>query len=610
MTFTGCGIAGVLHTAGVSGRSPGAREVRAMTRALAHRGPDSEAIWEGPGVILGHRRLSITGPGEAGSQPMTRGHLTITYNGEAYNYRSLREQLRRRYPFTTGTDTEVVLRAWQHWGPAALNRLRGMYAFAIWDNRARTLTLARDRIGIKPLYYYRGNGFTVFASETEALLTCPQIPRRPDIETLARHLLLSSALQPGRCRTLIDGVTALLPATCLTLHADGRHQTATYWELPPQPPASPRTEPELAAELSGLLAGSVREMAVADVEVAVFLSGGLDSSAITAQAASGSELTAITLTHAHSEDDDLRYSRMLARHCQPRVRHHVITRAPASAIADIDAAGDLAAICDDPRHPAILANYQAVRDLGLRAVLNGQGADELMAGYAGLPAYAGLIRVAISGGAPDITALPAARQPPGLSARVLVRRSQAHEEFRAYHDSLPGPPLERLHRLLLAAQVARIVQFEDFLSMRASIEARFPFLDHRIAEWCFTVPYTLHLQPGARQGKALLRQALHGILPAYLLRRPKQVFPHPGAARLRASLAATAIACHAELRDDPLLPELFDIPPDRDLPAMPARTLWLLLATWRWHHRLQSAPVLASRSSLPAPVDRESGGDR
>jgi asparagine synthase (glutamine-hydrolysing) len=609
VTFTGCGIAGVLHATATSGRHPGVREVRAMTGALAHRGPDSEAIWEGPGVILGHRRLAITGPGEAGSQPMTRGHLTITYNGEAYNYRSLRQQLRSRYLFTTGTDTEVVLRAWQHWGPAALNRLNGMYAFAIWDNRARTLTLARDRIGIKPLYYYRGNGFTVFASETEALLTCPQIPRRPDIETLARHLLLSSALQPGRCRTLVDGITALPPATCLTLHADGRQRTVTYWELP-QPPGPPRTEPELAAELSGLIARSVREMAAADVEVAAFLSGGLDSSAIAAHAASGSDLTAITLTYPRSKDDDLRYSRMLVQHCQPRVRHHVIARASASAIADIDAAGDLAAICDDPRHPAILANYQAVHDLGLRAVLNGQGADELMAGYAGLPAYAGLIRAAISGGAPDITALPASRQPPGLSTQVLARRSQAHFELRTYHDSLPGPPLERLHRLLLAAQVARIVQFEDFLSMRASVEARFPFLDHRIAEWCFTVPYTLHLQPGARQGKALLRQALHGILPTYLLRRPKQVFPHPGEAGLRASLAATATACHAELHDDPLLPELFDIPPDRDLPALPARTLWLLLATWRWHHRLQSAPVMAGRPLLPASAYRESGGDR
>jgi len=380
------------------------------------------------------------------------------------------------------------------------------------------------------------------------------------------------------------------------MRADGRQQAATYWELPPpQPLAPPKTTVEVAAELRGLLAASVRDMAAADVEVAAFLSGGLDSSAITVQAAADSDITAITLTHPHGEDDDLRYSRILARHCHPRVRHRIITRPPAFTIADIDAACDLAAICDDPRHPAILANYQAVRDLGLRAVLNGQGADELMAGYAGLPAYAGLICAAVRGRVPDITALPAARQPPGLSGQTLACRSLAHEELRSYHDSLPGPPLERLHRLLLTAQVARIVQFEDFLSMQASVEARFPFLDHRIAEWCFTVPFTLHLQPAARQGKALLRQALHGILPQPLLTRPKQVFPHPGAAGLRASLAATATACQAELRDDPLLPVLFDVPHARELPALPARTLWLLLATWRWHRRLQATPFLAGR---------------
>jgi asparagine synthase (glutamine-hydrolysing) len=208
VTFSGCGIVGVLVLDQAAGRVPGERDVREITAALAHRGPDAQATWTASGVILGHTRLAILGLGDVGNQPMTRDSLTITYNGEASNHQDLRRELERDYRFTSGTDTEVVLRAWNKWGPAALERLDGMFALAIWDARDRTLTLARDRAGIKPLYLYHGCAYTVFASEVEAMLRCPLVPRDPDRAAIARHLLLSSA----RSVMVVAGGRARMPA--------------------------------------------------------------------------------------------------------------------------------------------------------------------------------------------------------------------------------------------------------------------------------------------------------------------------------------------------------------------------------------------------------------
>jgi asparagine synthase (glutamine-hydrolysing) len=604
VVFSGCGIAGVFRTwTGPLGPGPGpggeaVEAVRRMTRTLAHRGPHGEGVWEGDGVVLGHRRLAVTGLGDAGAQPMTRDHLTIVYNGETYNAPALRAELAATYPFTSHTDTEVVLRAWQHWGPAALDKLRGMYAFAVFDARTSQLTLVRDRLGIKPLYYHHGDGFVLFASEIEALLASGHVPRHPDLDALARQLLCSTTLSVDPARTPVDRVFALPPATVMTLEPGKRPDTRTYWALPHRSPAAQRRGVDRAGELNRLLDESVHGMLMGDVPVAAFVSGGLDSSAITALATQHGLLPGITTTYAASPspeaEDDLHHSRLLAHHLGDRLRHHVIAQPATVVLEDLDAICDLAAVGDDPRHLAIWRNYRAVHDLGLRVVLNGQGADELMGGYVGRPST---IRHLVDVQHPLYTTahtLAASRQIPGLSHDALALRDRAHQEVLDLYASLPGAPVERAHRLLVATQLGRVVQFEDFLGMRASVEARFPFLDHPLVEWAFTQPFATHIDAPARRGKAHLAAAMRRRLPPALLSRPKAVFPFPNMRTLQTSLAALVAEHHADLRSDPLVSRLFSIPSD---PAsLRPENLWPLLMLWRWHHKLRST------ARTPAPV--------
>jgi asparagine synthase (glutamine-hydrolysing) len=606
VTFCGCGIAGVLVLDRAAGPVPGERDVREVTAALAHRGPHAQATWTAPGVVLGHTRLAITGLGDAGNQPMTRDNLTITYNGEAYNHQALRRELERDYAFTSGTDTEAVLRAWDKWGPAALDRIDGMFALALWDARDRTLTMARDRAGIKPLYLCHGSGYILFASEVEAMLTCPLVPRDPDHDAIARHLLLSSALQPDPEATFITGIRALPPAATLTLHADGRRTERTWWTLPATPPGPGPAQADAAATLGALVHTVTGAMLTADVPVGILLSGGLDSASIAATAARhcapGTPVTAITTTYSDTTvggdinaaaATDLQHARILAAAHPAAIRHEVITRSSAVTLDDIDQATDLAAGCQDPRHPAILGMYRAARQLGLRAVLNGQGADETMAGYAGRPDYTAALPG--SGYDLDTSALAAARQAPLLSAAVLAHRPAAHRELRDLCASLPGPPLEQFHRLLLRAQIPCVTRFEDYLAMQSGVEARLPYLDHRILEWAFSLPFAMHLQQG-HHGKAVLREAMRPWLPPALAARPKQPFPHPDRNLLRQSLAALATTAWPEMRADPLLHTLYTIPPEPEIASLTTQALWNLLATWRWHRKLQPVPSIARTS--------------
>lgn len=599
--FSGCGIAGVLHfgradDAEAPGR-PGATSVRQMTDALAHRGPHGEGLWQQPGVVLGHRRLAVTGLGAAGDQPMTRDHLTIAYNGEAYNAPALRTELAAHFTFTTRTDTEVVLRAWQHWGPAALTRLSGMYAFAIWDAHDRCLTLVRDRIGIKPLYYHRTTRSVLFASEIEALLASGHVPRRPDSDTLTRQLLCSSTLQADPTRTPVADVRSLPPATAMTLYPDGREHRTRYWQLPgPPDECGVVSARQRVGELRELLADSVESMLMGDVPVAAFLSGGLDSSAISVLAATHQVLPCVTTAYNPGSDslagEDVAYSRIVAAHHPRRIRHHLTLQPYTLGLDDLDAVCDLAAVGDDPRHIAILGNYRAVRDLGLRVVLNGQGADETMGGYVARP---GFIQHLLDVRHPDPTAihtLPASRQVKGLSPLALSLRADAHAEIMDLHASLPGTPLERIHRLLVRTQLARIVQFEDFLAMRMSVEARFPFLDHHLVEWAFRQPFDAHVHAPTRRGKILLTQAMRHRLPAALLDRTKAVFPFPDQHDLQSALGSLATEHADELRQDALVGALFTVPDD--LAHAPVAHLWPLLSLWRWHHRLTSSPVPAT----------------
>lgn len=612
--FSGCGIVGALALGSDGDRRLPPLDLAAMTACLAHRGPDGEGLYRRPGIALGHRRLSILDPTSRGAQPMRRGSLVIVHNGEVYNFAELRRELEGRgVRFTTGTDTEVVLRAYEAWGPAAVGRFNGMFAFAVWDRERRRLFLARDRLGIKPLYTFCTSEIFLFASEVRPLLASGLVPPEADWEVLFQQALVSSFFQCDLVRTLVRGVGSLPPGSTLTLEADGRRRLDRYWRLPAGEDLDAPDE-ELAGELLELLDDSVRLRLISDVPVASLLSGGLDSSMITALAAArhgGAPLSALTLCHGGNggsgsggtgDDSDSEFARRVVE-ALPRVDHRTVSpRAQEIDVELLSAITDLASLPDDPRLPAVLANYREVRRTGAKVVLNGEGTDELMGGYA---AYNPLVRAALAtseGGDPVAAAWPYLAAPPeALHPDV---RDCGEAAFRAVSDrvaAFPGGPLRRCHAFLTTVQVHRILRFEDFLSMRFGVECRVPFLDHRVVEWAFRVPFERHLDEARRTGKMLLRRAARRVLPAAVAERPKQPFPHPDREQVVATLRRLLREHGDEIRGAEAVRRLFAepvlaLPWDR----FPAAELGLLLITWSWERAL--------RESLPpAPARRREG---
>ncbi|MFC5186745.1 asparagine synthase (glutamine-hydrolyzing) [Actinomadura harenae] len=609
-----CGIAGLLRPPRPTpAGDPDRVLVTAMAAAMVHRGPHDQGIWQDGPLTLGHRRLAICDLSPGGHQPMTYRHLTITYNGELYNQAALRARLSPTVPLTS-CDTQVVLAAWLQWGPAALEQMEGMFAFALWDVHQQRLTLARDRLGHKPLYLYSpAGGGIAFASEVDALLTLPDLPRRPHLPALHAQLLASPALAADPQATAVEAVTALPPGSLLSIGPDGRPARRTYWRPPTPhsghdtgsgagPPSTRRGR--AAGGLGSHVIRATTAMLMGDVPAGVLLSGGLDSSVLTVIAARRASPAAPlhTFTLAYPGDaarpgSDLAHARAVAEQLAPRVALHQVPRTDTLALDDIDAVLDPAVLPDDPRHPAILATYQAAAGHGLRIVLNGQGTDELMSGYLTRPWFRHLLH-------PDAFAgLPASRQARALTPDVLADRGGVHARLLQLYQSMPATPLERAQHLLTATQIPHILRFEDRLAMRAGIEARFPYLDDRLVGWCLRHPQSIHIAghsaPGGAQGKALLRRAFSPLLPAPVITRPKQVLPHPAARPLQQSLAALARDHHRDLAADPLIGHLFTLPNPSELDRLPASTLFQILGTWRWHLHLTRPPAPPRPRPLP-----------
>src|SRR5687767_2164399 len=276
-----CGIAGVL-TFDHAGETDASAAVARMVRALGHRGPDGQGTWTTQTPVgqlaLGHTRLAIIDLSERGAQPMARRHLAVTYNGELYNYRALAASLSGD-AFESASDTEVLLAAWLRWGSDALDRLDGMFAFALWDSRRETLVLARDRFGIKPLYFHANASRIVFASEVRALLASGLVERRLDPHALWHYLGYQTAPTP---RTLVDGVEMLGPGGWLEIDSRGQSHRRRYWHLLDAAARESVPESRVAAarEVQARLTDAVTSHMVSDVPVGVFLSGGVDSGAL------------------------------------------------------------------------------------------------------------------------------------------------------------------------------------------------------------------------------------------------------------------------------------------------------------------------------------------
>ena len=636
-----CGIAGIVRW---DGRPVLEDDMRAMCRAMVHRGPDEEGVYLGAGVGLGMRRLSIIDL-EGGQQPISNedGSIWVVFNGEIYNHRELRRQLTRDgHAFRTASDTEAIVHLYEDLGPRAVERLRGMFAFALWDAPRRQLLLARDRLGIKPLYYAELDGGVVFASELKPILQRPDIGRELNWEAVG-HLF--TFLATPSSSSIVKGVRKLEPARFATA-TDGRGvRVERYWDVEFQPDEH-SSEEELVEQLRELLVESVRLHQISDVPIGAFLSGGIDSSAVVATMAQLSSSRVKTFSIGFVEDDysELAHARRVAK--QFGTDHHELVLRPDV----VQIAEDLAWYLDEPFGDTSAIPTYMVSKLAsehVTVVLTGDGGDELFAGYDKyvteqrerqydrVPATIRQALGAVGRVMPDRVpgrrflshlALDGPRR--YLDASTLFRTDELRKLFRdeafrqiATHDPWTHALME-LGRVgsdwVAALQYCDLQTYlpldiltkVDRMTMAHSIEARPPLLDHRVVEFAATVPARYRLRDGTT--KYLLKRAMRGILPDGIIDRPKKGFAVPLARWLRGELAGftrdvlLSDACRERgLFDTKHVERLIELHRSgRDLDLQ----LWTLLSFELWcrrvldvpSYRLQPAARAAHERILPA----------
>ncbi len=556
-----CGIAGIFN---VDGRPVDVALLRAMTLAISHRGPDGDGFHVDGPVGLGHRRLAIIDLA-TGDQPMRSadGTIALVFNGELYNFRELRRDLEARGAvFHTTSDTEVMLRAYEAWDVDCLARLRGMFAFVLWDGRRRRLFIARDRAGIKPMVYAWDGRRFLFASEIKALLQDPSLPREIRWSALGDYLTYHYV--PG-AQSIFCGIDKLPPASYLLLEADGRGpEVRRYWDLRFAPDET-RAEADWRAELAVRLEDAVRSHLVSDVPIGAFLSGGLDSSTVVAMMARAGArpIRTFSIGFNESDFDELAYARLVARRFG--TEHYEFVVKPAA----LEILPRLAWQFDEPFADASALPTYYVSKITREQVtvaLSGDGGDEGFAGYRRYATAMGLARQLDHGAGRLLRPLyrAAGRMLPAgaRGQRYLELRGAASILDRYYlmmtghRGAAPGALLTRearaalppapgasvLHRLaaegcppdeVSTLQYVDVRQYlpDDILtkvdrtSMAVSLEARVPLLDHELMEFLATMPSRLKLADGA--GKVILKQVMAADLPPALLTRPKMGFGVP-----------------------------------------------------------------------------------
>ena len=576
-----CGIVGsfsLRHRERV--REPG---FDAALHAMRARGPDAEAIWNGPGVLLGHRRLAVLDP-EGGTQPLS-DLLTgdcLVYNGELYNYREIRRQLEGKgYRFRTVGDTEVVLRAWQEWGHNAWQRFNGMFALALYDAKAETLVLARDHAGIKPLYWTERAGQVRFASSWAALMAFPAVPRRLHLPAVA-HYLTSSRLTFG-ADTLLEDVHVLEPAHTLQFSRGRTEQPKPhrYWQLP-LPAEKAARFGEAREAVAETLRAAVKRQLISDVPLGGFLSGGLDSTILAALAQEKSEAPYAAHSVGYAEDSEWGEYQEWA-FVQAAQEHLVIpctevVLKPSTFVADwqhlLAAKGTP---LSTPNEVAIYRLAQAFRQHQTVA-LSGEGADEVFGGY-GLPHFSAMdyARAEMGLGNVDPAFAKALQAQYGRTSfesltdhylqlntwiprawqnalwmpdvrRELGGRDPVHAFYHQRLEALGElSPVDRYLHLHAAVNLEGLLQRLDSSTMAASVEGRVPFTDREVMELAFSLP-TNHkigwenltaardghnlvakdaLERGMVGTKRVLRSAFAAEVPADIRHRPKKSFPSP-----------------------------------------------------------------------------------
>jgi asparagine synthase (glutamine-hydrolysing) len=554
-----CGIAGIFE---FTAAAPSSDLLADMTRLLAHRGPDGSGQMVLDNVALGHRRLSIIDLSANAQQPMTDedGSCWIVYNGECYNYRSLRQQLvSRGYRFRSESDTEVILQLYRERGEGFLQYIEGMFALAIWDGKQRKLIIARDRIGIKPLFYHCGSQRLLFASEMKALLADPSVPTSIDIAALGDYLHLLS-ITDAHC--IFSAIRKLRPGTYLRVTPSGVEEKR-YWDLHIH--LDPKMKFETAVwEFDKRFAQTVASHMVADVPVGAFLSGGVDSSSIVARAIPFTSRPIETFSISFpglEEFDEGPYADLVAAHCG--AQHHEFNLTP-------DLIDSLPKIVWHADEPFAISSAFALYHLSklarehVKVVLSGDGGDELFAGYVWRHVDFPVAPVAQLVSSPlfrMIAETPALHRFLPLWLRARLRGGKARDErylqsFVAFQDADLEQVLEphvwysvrqiwgknevqryldeastseqltqKLYADVKTTLVSEMLTKVDRMTMAHGLEARVPFLDHHLVEWSFTVPGVHKLSNGS--GKRLIKEAMAGDLPAEVLHRPKQGFNVP-----------------------------------------------------------------------------------
>jgi asparagine synthase (glutamine-hydrolysing) len=590
-----CGIAGFLDPKRRSGDNELQAFATSMAAALRHRGPDAQGAWvdADAGVALGHARLSIIDLSPAGAQPMqsANGRFVISYNGEGYNAGELRAELERAgHKFRGHSDTEVLVEGFSEWGVGAtVERLIGMFAFAVFDRRERVLTLARDRLGIKPVYWGRVDGRVAFASELKAFAVLPGFAPEIDRQALAAYLCTGYVPAPA---CIYSGFTKLEPGSLLEIRDDGETRTERYWSLldvATRGQAAPLDidDEDACARLETLLTDAVMRRMVADVPLGVFLSGGIDSSTVTAlmQANSATPVKSFSIGFHEADYNEATQAKAVASHLGTDHTELYVTAEEAQGVVP-----RLPQIYDEPfadvsQIPTFLVSEMTRKHVTV--ALSGDGGDELFAGY---NRYGQGLRVAralrvlprpvatclsralgsISPSAWDRLsgAVPAGMRPrlPGeklqkLSAvldaepddyyRTLIAswskawslvEGARRPEQAPFSDAVRARFADELSWMQYADGVTYlpddILTKVDRASMAVSLEARVPLLDHRVAAFAWQLPEELKVRGG--QGKWLLRQLLYKYVPRTLVERPKMGFGVPIDAWLRGPLKAWA----------------------------------------------------------------------
>ncbi|MEM7391315.1 MAG: asparagine synthase (glutamine-hydrolyzing), partial [Verrucomicrobiota bacterium] len=558
-----CGIAGIFN---LDGKPVAINTLKDMTDVIAHRGPDGEGFWTDSFVGFGHRRLAIIDLTPRGHQPMRNdeGNLTITYNGEVYNFRELRRELEGKgYTFKSDTDTEVVLKAYEEWGRGCLDRLNGMFAFAVWDARSQEIFVARDRYGIKPVYYYFANNLLVFASEVKSILRHPDISARVCVPALNEYFSFQNIFTD---LTLFDGIK-LLPAghwLSARLGDASSLRTQKYWDFHFED-GDERSEQECMEELAARFDEAVRRQMVSDVEVGAYLSGGMDSGAVTCVAASQfKHIKTFTCGFDLSSASGIEIA------CDEREKAEFLSNLYKTEHYEaVLKAGDMERVMpeliwhlEDLRVGQCYPNFYVSRLAGkfVKVVLGGSGGDELFAGYP-WRYYTAVVndnseqymekyyrywqrlipdRLKQSFFQSDLH--------PGIEAHPTIDVFRNVMGPQPFEVSTPEEYVNRSLYFEIKTFMHGVLAVEDKLSMSHGLESRVPFLDNDLVEFAMKIPVRHKLrdlkdikrlnenEPGPKtkkyfsqtnDGKIILRKALNKYVPQDYTEGLKQGFSAP-----------------------------------------------------------------------------------